>query len=48
MKYRHIPSGIIVNSEKELPKALYERIDAPKAEKKPAPRKRAASKSKEA
>lgn len=32
MKYRHIPTGIIVNSSGELPSAMYEPLEE-KAEK---------------
>ena len=47
MKYRHIPSGIIVHSDSKLPEAVYERVDE-KAGEKPTPRKRVARKPKEA
>lgn len=39
MKYRHIPTGVVVNSDAELPPALYEKIaekeDGQPAEKEP-------------
>jgi hypothetical protein len=41
MQYRHIPTGVIVNSEKELQKAVYEPIVDEEAPKKPT-RKRTA------
>ena len=46
MKFKHISTGVIVNSNVELPKAMYERVDEP-AEEQPQ-RKRAARKPKEA
>lgn len=27
MKFRHIPTGIVVNSDSELPPAVYEKVD---------------------
>lgn len=34
MEYRHITTGVIVNSEKELPPSIYEKVAAePQADK---------------
>lgn len=45
MKYRHIPTGVIVTSDKELPIEMYERVDEPKP--KQATRKRTTKTTKE-
>lgn len=48
MRYRHIPTGIIVNSSAELPSAVYERVDEPeKKEAAKRPARKAAAKKKE-
>lgn len=44
MKYRHIPTGIVVSSDAELPRAVYEPVERPeraeRPERKAQPRKR--------
>lgn len=48
MEYRHISTGIIVNSDAELPASIYEKVEAAKpAAKEPEKKRKARGKTKE-